>query len=165
MTAHTSSTLAAASGQRFTLRHLTIAIEIVNLFVNGYLTYTKATSSAVSCLADGPWNCDAVTNSIYSTIAGIPVAYLGFGLHVVVLALLLLEPRTRLLREYGLLAVFGISLFGFAFHCYLTFASVVWIQSLCIWCLSAHTLTGLSLIVTTTRLVRTYIAPAQPTEE
>ncbi|MBL8134294.1 MAG: hypothetical protein JNL42_20700 [Anaerolineae bacterium] len=142
--------------QRFTLRHLTLLIEFVNLFVNGYLTYTKATSASVVCIEGGAFNCDAVTNSIYSVIVGIPVAYLGLGLHIVVFLLLLLEPRFKFLRDYGVLTIFGITLFGFAFHCYLTFASIVWIQALCIWCLSAHTLTGLSLITTSVRLYRQY---------
>ena len=146
----------ASLAQRFTLRHLTLLIEFVNLFVNGYLSYTKATSSSVVCIEGGAFNCDAVTNSIYSVIVGIPVAYLGLTLHIVVFLLLLLEPRIKFLNSYGLLTIFGITLFGFAFHCYLTFASVVWIQALCIWCLTAHTLTGLSLIVTSIRLYRQF---------
>ncbi|MDZ4770782.1 MAG: vitamin K epoxide reductase family protein [Chloroflexota bacterium] len=157
MTSNISPALPATPlWQRLTVRHLTIAIEIVNLFVNGYLTYTKATNSNVTCLENAAFNCDAVTNSFYSTIGGIPVAYLGLGLHIVVVLLLLLEPRIAFLRTNGVLLIFGISLFGFAFHCYLTYASVVWIQSLCIWCLSAHTLTGLSLITTCIRLYRQF---------
>lgn len=161
-TTSTAPALSSVTGRRVTLWHLTLALEFINLFVNAYLSYTKATSTAVVCVEGGAFNCDAVTNSIYSTIGGIPVAYLGLLLHIVVFSLLLLERRVPALQDYGVLIIFGISLFGFAFHCYLTYAAVNWIRALCIWCLSAHTLTGLSLITTSTRLYRKFIAPAQP---
>jgi uncharacterized membrane protein len=152
--------------RRLTVRHLTILIEAINLFVNGYLTYTKATNTAVTCVESSAFNCDAVTNSIYSTILGIPVAYLGLALHIIVFLLLVFEKRIPFLRDYGVLLIFGISLFGFAFHCYLTFASVMWIRALCIWCLTAHTLTGLSLITTSIRVYRQFFkAPPPPLED
>lgn len=157
MTSASTTTRSPGLLSQFTLRHLTIGIEVINLFVNGYLSYTKATNASVSCIEGDLFNCDAVTNSIYSTIAGIPVAYLGFALHVAVFLVLLIGPRLPVLREYGTLVAFGLTLFGFAFHGYLTFASVAWIQALCIWCLSAHTLTTLSLVLTSVRTYREFL--------
>ncbi len=147
--------------RQFTLRHLAIVFEVLALLVTGYLTYSRFTNVATACLSGGVFNCEVVTNSVYSTIIGIPVAYLGFGLHIVIFSILLLQPRVSFLKEYGSLLIFGLGLFGFMFHCYLTFASVVWIQALCPWCLSAHTLMGLGLGTSIVRVYRQFFT-AQP---
>lgn len=145
----------AATPRRFTLRHLSLVLVAIALFITGYLSYTHLTSASVVCVEGGAFNCDSVNTSIYSKLAGIPVAYLGFFVYLVLGALLLLEPRIDLLRSYGVMLIFGITLFGFIFHSYLTYISVTRIGSLCIWCVSAHAVMTLLLIVTSIRLYRT----------
>ena len=145
------------SHHRINLRHVSLVLVVIGLFITGYLSYTKLTSTSVACLENSAFNCDAVTSSIYSKFpmgSKIDVAYLGFGLDVIIFILLLLEPRVKYLKIYSPYIVFGLTLWAFLFHGYLTFMSVTRIQSLCIWCLSAHTVMTLLLIVSSIRLYR-----------
>jgi uncharacterized membrane protein len=145
------------SARRPTLRYLSIALVVIMLFVSGYLSYTKIAATSVVCVESGAFNCDAVTHSIYSKFpqgTGIDVAYLGFILDLIILVLLLLEPRVHFLRSYGVIAVFALALWGFLFHDYLTLMAVTRIHALCIWCLTHHALMTILLIVTSIRLYR-----------
>ena len=152
---------------RFNLRNVSLVLVVIGLFITGYLSYTKLTSTSVACLENSAFNCDAVTSSIYSKFpmgSRIDVAYWGFSLDVIALIILLLEPRVGFLRNYGVYILFGMSLWAFLFHDYLTFMSITRIQSLCIWCLSAHTVMTLLLIVSSIRLYRVLFPPAEQTE-
>jgi uncharacterized membrane protein len=140
--------------RRFNLRNLSLILMVLGLFITGYLSYTKLASTSVVCLESSAFNCDAVTNSIYSKFLGIDVAYLGFTLDVIILVLLLLEPRVNFLRNYGVMIVFGISLWAFLYHDYLTLMAITRINALCIWCLAAHTVMTILLIVSSIRLYR-----------
>ena len=151
----------AGANRRFNLRNISILLVLAGLFITGYLSYTKLSSTSVACLESSTFNCDAVTNSIYSKFpigTKIDVAYWGFALDLVALALLILERRVSFLRNYGIYLLFGVSLWAFLFHGYLTFMAVTRIQALCIWCLSAHTVMTLLLIVTSIRLYH-YLFP------
>jgi uncharacterized membrane protein len=149
---------------RFTLRHLSLALVAIAMVITGYLSYTHLTSTSIVCVEGGAFNCETVNSSIYSRFAGIPVAYLGFAADLVLAALLLLEPRNSVLRSYGVMIVFGITLFGFIYHCYLTYVSVTRIQALCPWCLSAHAVMMLLLIVSSIRLYRTLFGNVEQAE-
>jgi uncharacterized membrane protein len=147
----------SAPRRRFTLRHLSIALLVVLLLVSGYLSYEKIAATNVVCVEGGAFNCGAVTHSIYSKFpqgTGIDVAYLGFTLDAIMIVLLLLEPRVRFLQSYGMLIIFGLALWGFLFHDYLTLMSVTRIRALCIWCLTHHTVMTILLIVSSIRLYR-----------
>jgi len=65
---------------------------------------------------------------------------------------LLLEPHVKVLRDYGYMIVFGIAVFAFAYHCYLTTMSITRIQVICQWCIMAHTTMGVMLLVAGRRL-------------
>lgn len=66
----------------------------------------------------GNSGCLTVNNSPYSEIAGIPLSALGLVVYLMMLGALALEPRFALFAQYGLLAVFGLSLTGAAFSAY-----------------------------------------------
>lgn len=153
----------SVSDSRFNLRNLTILLVVLGLFITGYLSYTKIANTNVVCVESSAFNCDAVTSSIYSKFLGIDVAYLGFGLDVLILAVLLLERRVNFFRNYGVMVLFGLTLWGFLYHDYLTLMAVTRIQALCIWCLAAHTTMTLMLILTSIRLYRV-LFPAQTSE-
>lgn len=139
----------------FTLRHLTMILLVIGLVITGYLSYTHLASTSVICVqGSSTFDCDAVNNSIYSQIMGIPVAYLGFLADLFMLVILLLEPRVQLVADYGVMVVFAVALLGFIYHGYLTYVSFSFIGKLCPWCLSAHAVTTLVLIVTGIRLYR-----------
>lgn len=153
----------SVSESRSNLRNLTIVLVVLGLFITGYLSYTKLANTSVVCVQSSAFNCDAVTSSIYSKFLGIDVAYLGFGLDVLILSVLLLERRVNFFRNYGVMILFGLTLWGFLYHDYLTLMAITRIQALCIWCLAAHTTMTLMLILTSIRLYRV-LFPAQASE-
>ena len=71
---------------------------------------------------------------------GIYVGYLGLFADVFMLAVLLLEKRISILRNYGVIIVFAVALLGFIYHDYLTYVAITRIGKLCIWCLTEHTI-------------------------
>lgn len=144
-----------------TLRIISLVVLAIALFVTGYLAYTKATNTQVACLEGANISCDSVSSSIYAYFprgTGIPVAYLGFLTWLVIAVLLLLENRVGFLREYGAVLLLGIAVFGFLFHSYLTYTSIVFVGAICPWCIGAHVLMTILLIVQGIRTYRQFFA-------
>ena len=108
----------------------------IGLVVASYLSFLKLTDVPAACVEGGAFNCNVVLNSRYSELAGIPIAYLGLAVYVVIGALLLLETRVDFLREYGSLLAFGIGLFAWLFSMWLVYVQVGLLQALCPWCLT-----------------------------
>lgn len=117
-----------------------------------YLYIYKITSNDKMCLGSG--ECATVNYSAYSEVFGIPVALLGLLAYLAILGLLLLEPRLELAREYGPLAVFGLSLAGVAFSVYLTWISIYIIEAVCPFCTYSAVLITLIFILAIIRLAR-----------
>lgn len=118
------------------LRRAQLLLVVIGLFVAGYLSYLKIENEAAACVETGPFNCNVVLNSIYSELAGIPIAYLGFAVYAAIGALLLLEPRSQALQQNGSLIIFGIGLFGWLFSMWLVYVQLILLQALCPWCLT-----------------------------
>lgn len=157
----TVSTTSQKTSGRSMLRTASLIILVIALVITGYLAYTKLTNTAVACLEGANISCDSVSASIYAYFpraTGIPVAYLGFLTWIVIGAILLLEDRVGILREYGAVILLGISLFGFFFHSYLTYASITFVGAICPWCVSAHALMTLFLIIQAVRTYRQFAA-------
>ena len=85
-----------------------------------------------------PFNCDAVLNSKYSELAGIPIAWLGLAVYLILGAIILLWRRNAFLREYGSLLAFGLGLFAWLFSMWLVYVQAVLLGALCPWCLFAR---------------------------
>lgn len=122
-----------------TIRHIQLLSVLIGLGISGYLSYLKMSHVPSVCIENGPFNCEVVLNSIYSEIAGIPIAYLGFLTYVVIGIVLLLENRVGFLQEYGKLITFGVGLFAWMFSMWLVFVQFALLQALCPWCLSHET--------------------------
>ncbi len=118
------------------VRLLQLLSILFGLAVSGYLSYLKLTDVPSVCIQDGPFNCNVVLNSVYSEIAGFPIAYLGFLTYVIIGIVILFENRIAIFQEYGKLIVFGIGLFAWLFSMWLVFVQFVLLQALCPWCLS-----------------------------
>lgn len=133
--------------RKFTLWHLSLLLVVIGLLITAYLSYSKLFNVPVACIEGSAFDCSLVESSAWSRVMGIPVAYLGFGAYVALGLLLLLEPRVGLVREYGPMLVFAITLFGFIYHLYLTYISIFVLQALCPWCLTAElTMTALMVV-------------------
>lgn len=119
-----------------TLRRLQLLSILFGLLVSGYLSYLKLTDVPSVCIQSGPFNCDVVLNSIYSELGGIPIAWLGFFIYLLIGFMTLFEARAEMLRQYGRLISFGVGLFAWLFSMWLVFVQVALLQALCPWCLS-----------------------------
>jgi uncharacterized membrane protein len=161
----------ARSGFRIKLEYFIWASLILGIFVTAYLTWTKFTEDplakqlfgiepqSVVCVATGGFNCDAVTKSAYSRFpanTGIPIAYLGFGMYLVLAGLMLLEKRIAFLRANGKIIMFGIALFGWMFSMWLVYLQFFVLQALCMWCLTHETNMTVLFPLLTYRLVRSF---------
>lgn len=117
-----------------------------------YLSYIKL--AHVEAICRGVGNCEAVNNSVYSEIYGIPIALFGLAAYLAIVAILAIEPRFTLLQDYGPLAVFGLALTGTLYSAYLTYVELFVIHAVCPYCVtSALLITGI-LVLAVMRLVR-----------
>jgi uncharacterized membrane protein len=150
----TSSTVSTPSSarRRISLWAVSMALVVVALFTSGYLAYTELTGTTALCAETGAISCESVSASVWSRWLGIPVAYLGFGLYVGLFVLLLAERFIGRLRSIGPTLFFGATLFGFLYHCYLTYNSVFVYQAICPWCLATHATITVLLVVSGVRM-------------
>ncbi len=118
------------------LRRLQLLLILIGLFISGYLSYLKLSSETAVCVEAGPFDCNLVLNSIYSELAGIPIAWLGFAVYLLIGLATLLERRFTLLRNYGSLLIFGLGLFAWLFSMWLVYVQFALLGALCPWCLS-----------------------------
>jgi uncharacterized membrane protein len=141
MTTLDSTQQTEVSSGRINLRSVSIGLVIIGLFISGYLSYVKLTEVPMICVANSSvFNCEVVQNSVYSRVAGIPIAWFGFATYILLFALLMLENRVAFLKENGILLVFGVTLFAWLYSMYLVYLQFFVLRALCPWCL-AHEVT------------------------
>ncbi|MGQ9909523.1 MAG: vitamin K epoxide reductase family protein [Candidatus Flexifilum sp.] len=111
-------------------------VVLAGLIVAGYLAYVETTLTEAVCGLVG--DCNAVQQSPYASVAGIPVGVIGIAGYLVIGGLWLLR-RLRPARWIDA-ALFGAALFGVAFSTYLTFLEPFVIGASCVWCLTSAVL-------------------------
>ena len=102
-------------------------VALAGVAVAGYLTYVHYRPESLICTGGG--GCETVQESTYAELLGLPVALLGLGAYLVVLALLYWD--TELARTVAA----GVSLGGLAFAGYLVAVQAFVVDAWCIWCL------------------------------
>jgi uncharacterized membrane protein len=124
-----------------------LALVAGGLAVSTYLTITHFTTHVrLACSASGVINCEKVTTSPQSFIAGIPVAVLGVGFFVVAGVLCLPaawrsgEPAVRYAR-------IGVVVAGVAMVVRLVYAELFQINAICLWCTVVHAISVLLFAV------------------
>ena len=133
---------------------LTIAILVIALLGTleaSYLTFVHYYGlKALACTSShgGESTCAAVQSSVYSKLAGIPVAVLGLIGYVTILVSL------RVRGELGRGAGFCVALIGCGFSLYLTYREVFTLQEICEWCVGSAVLMTILAILTGTRFLR-----------
>lgn len=142
----------SATPSRDLLRIISLLLVLIGLGISGYLSYSKLTETPTVCSESGGFNCEIVQGSVYSKLAGIPIAYLGFLTYVALGALLLLENRVPFLQDYGITLVFGITLFAFLFSMWLVYLQAFRLEAFCIWCLGHEVTMTILFIVSGLRL-------------
>ena len=136
-------------------RTITFVLLLLAIAVSGYLSYLKIANANAVCLHGGRFDCGTVLNSKYSEFLGIPIAYLGLGTNLVVLALLILQrPSIPLMDEFGTVFIFGVLLFAFIFSVYLVYIQAFVILAYCPWCLTHEVLVTLMFLIWTWELIK-----------
>ncbi|HEX3616157.1 MAG TPA: vitamin K epoxide reductase family protein [Solirubrobacteraceae bacterium] len=150
---------ANASRTRLALRlpemnALTIAILIVALIgvaEASFLTYIHYHGlGSLPCFGknSGHSSCEQVQSSVYSKLAGIPVALLGLIGYVTIVASIFI--RGELARA----ACFATALIGCCFSLYLTYREIFTLKEICEWCVGSACLMTALAILTAVRYLR-----------
>jgi uncharacterized membrane protein len=125
-----------------------VVLCLSGLGVSVYLTVAHYTASiALACPDTGTINCEKVTTSPQSVIAGIPVAVLGVVFFVSLLALNLPAAWRRPSR-LARLSRLGLATSGVGFAVYLIYTELFTVHAICLWCTAAHVLAFLLFVVT-----------------
>ncbi len=132
------------------LRRTMIALALLGLGIATYLTVAHYAGFKVACTATGN-PCQTVQTSVYSQVAGVPVALLGLIGYVLILGTLL-APEQEIMR----LATLAISLFGCGFSAYLTYRELYSIKAICEWCVTSAIIMTILFVLS---IVRYLLAP------
>ncbi|NWF71200.1 MAG: vitamin K epoxide reductase family protein [Chloroflexi bacterium] len=123
---------------------LTPLLLAVGLLVAGYLAYIEMTLAQATCGVLG--DCNAVQQSPYARVLGIPVGVIGI---LGYLTLLVLWGGKRFKKQQWLdVALFVMALAGVGFSTYLTFLEPFVIGASCAWCLTSAVVMGILLWMT-----------------
>jgi uncharacterized membrane protein len=106
------------------LRIVLIAITVLGVALASYLTYVHYAEIKPLCTAGNA--CIKVQSSVYSKLAGVPVALMGLIGYVLILGSLLARPS-----ETSRLATMSLTLVGFGFSAYLTYRELFSIHAIC----------------------------------
>ena len=134
------------------IRQIIIVLAAIGLLVSIYMTIYKVTENDAMCIGSG--GCSVVNASRYSEVNGIPVALIGVGGYLAILALLFLERKSGFFQENGTMILFGVSLVGFLFTLYLIYVEIKLIRALCPFCLASQAVMTLIFFLSVTRLIR-----------
>lgn len=132
------------------LTKVILAVALLGTLEASYLTYAHYNLAALACIGahHGVSSCEQVQSSVYSWLAGIPVAILGLIGYVSILSSLFV--RGELARAAG----FCIALIGCGFSLYLTYREVFTLKEICEWCVGSAILMTILAVLTAIRFLR-----------
>ena len=136
-----------------TLRITLTVLTVAGVGIAGYLTYVHYAGINPVCTAGG--SCEKVQTSVYSELAGMPVALIGLLGYISILGLLL-APEIETTR----FAMMALTLVGFAFSAYLTYRELYSIHAICEWCASSAAILTVMAPLSVWRFLR--VAPDPP---
>jgi uncharacterized membrane protein len=116
----------------WSLWHSSLLLAAIGLIDSIYLTWVKLAGAYASCFGIG--NCELVNQSRFSELWGQPIALLGAGAYLLIIALLWVESRRPSLREASRLGMFGMTTFGLLFSGYLTYIEIAVLRAICPYC-------------------------------
>lgn len=114
----------------FTKKNILLFFSVVGILISSYLAYTKLTSSSIQCGSHG--GCNAVQNSDYSTLFGIPLGVFGMGYYFVLFFVFFTEDIKNIAKIRSLLVAWGL-----LFSTYLTYLEAFVIHAYCLWCVGS----------------------------
>jgi len=125
-----------------------MVLAVIGTGIATFLTILHYGRISVPCSQNGN-PCEVVQTSIYSHIAGVPVALIGL-IGYIAITTTLFAPDRDAVR----LATLGLTLFGFAFSGYLTYREAFTLHEYCEWCLSSAGIVTVLFIASVVRYVR-----------
>jgi len=128
-----------------------LVIAVIGTLEASYLTYIHYHGlGGLLCFGknSGHSSCEQVQSSVYSKLAGVPVALLGLLGYITILVTLFFKGE--LARAAG----FGVALIGCGFSMYLTYREVFTLKEICEWCVASACLMTLLAILTAARYLR-----------
>jgi uncharacterized membrane protein len=124
-----------------------IALTAIGLALASYLTYVHYAGIKPACTAGE--SCTKVQTSVYSELAGVPVALMGLIGYVAIMASLL-APENETTR----FATVALTVIGFGFSAYLTYRELFSIHAICEWCVSSAIILTLLMCLAIWRFLR-----------
>ncbi len=116
-------------------------IAVIGLAISIYLTIEHYTSSSLlACPESATINCEKVTTSQWSHIAGIPVAVLGVAYFLGML--ILVSPAAWRRRGLDATRIVDAGV-GVAMVFYLIWVELFRVDAICLWCTAVHACTVL----------------------
>ncbi len=125
-----------------------IALTAIGLGVATYLTYIHYAGLNPVCTAGG--SCLKVQTSVYSSLAGVPVALMGLIGYILIMGSLLAPEG-----ETSRLATMSLVLVGVGFSAYLTYRELFSIHAVCEWCASSAVILTVLALLSVWRFLRT----------
>jgi uncharacterized membrane protein len=105
-----------------------LLVSAVGIAVSSYLTYVHYQPGALICTGSG--GCEAVQDSKYAVLAGVPIAVLGLSAWIAVLVL------TAWNSELARTVTAAIALGALGFVAYLVILQLFVIDAICAWCMA-----------------------------
>lgn len=124
-----------------------IVLAIVGLGVASYLTYVHFAGIKPACTAGE--SCTKVQTSVYSKLAGVPVALMGLIGYIAILGSLLAPEN-----ETSRFATLAFTVAGFGFSAYLTYRELFSIHAICEWCASSAVIMTILMLLAVWRFLR-----------
>jgi uncharacterized membrane protein len=130
-------------------------LSVLGLFISTYLTITHFEPTLLTCnFSHSIINCAKVTTSPQSYFLGVPVAILGLGNFVVMVALN--SPWAWRAKNYWVhVTRYVLTIGAMLFVLWLVCAEIVFIKNICLYC------TGVHLVTFALFVVLTHVCPTQ----
>ena len=138
-----------------TLRIVMTVLAVIGIGLASYLTYVHYAGIKPACTAGE--SCTKVQTSVYSKLAGVPVALIGL-IGYITITLSLLVPE----NETSRLATMAMTLVGFGFSAYLTGRELFSIHAICEWCVSSAIVMTILLCLSLWRFLRGDLPDGEP---
>lgn len=120
---------------RTTLLWALVALAVIGLIDASYLSMNALNSTPLVCDIQGLDDCNAVAESPYSRLLGVPLAVYGLGFYGLALLLILyLFSRPSRAATYFLLLATGVGALASLYFLYL---QVFVIEAICVYCLAS----------------------------
>ena len=129
---------------------ISVILAIIGAVDSAYLAILKFTGTVAACSNIG--DCEAVNNSKYAEIAGIPLGLLGFIGYLAILGALILERQFPGWKEGLHLGVFGFTLAGTIYSIYLTYIEIAVLHAICPFCVVSAIVMLLLFVISIIRM-------------